>query len=46
MLISAPGKLLSAGNASASSEENRFLRDLQQLLFPQESIALRSNQLA
>jgi hypothetical protein len=35
---------LSAGTASASSEENRFLRGLQTRSFPQESTALRSNQ--
>jgi len=40
------GQLLSAGNASASSEENHFLRGLQLLLFPQESTALRYNQLS
>ncbi|WP_154648232.1 hypothetical protein [Oceanobacillus massiliensis] len=38
------GQSLSAGNASASSEETHFLRDLQLLLFPLESTALRSNQ--
>jgi len=31
------GRMLSAGNASATSEENRFFGDLQLLLFPQES---------
>ncbi|WP_010648986.1 hypothetical protein [Oceanobacillus massiliensis] len=40
------GQSLSAGNASASSEETHFLRDLQLLLFPLESTALRSNQSA
>ncbi|WP_237566159.1 DUF799 domain-containing protein [Oceanobacillus massiliensis] len=38
------GQSLSAGTASASSEETHFLWDLQLLLFPLESTALRSNQ--
>ncbi|WP_188737034.1 hypothetical protein [Oceanobacillus neutriphilus] len=37
------GKSLSAGNASASSEEVHFLRGLHLLLFPQESTSLRSH---
>src|SRR5690625_7212925 len=40
------GQSLSAGNASTSSEENRFLWDFQLLLFPQESTAQSSNQLS
>lgn len=43
LVISAAGSTLSAGNVSASSEEDRFLRGLRLLLFPQESTALRSN---
>ncbi len=38
------GQPLSAGTASASSEEVHFLRGLQTRAFPLESAALRSNQ--
>jgi len=43
-LISAPGKLLSAGTASASSRKP-LCGVFGHVLFPQESIALRFNQL-